>query len=182
MIEEKVELEAGSAPESKLWRGGPSQILNFWVYVGNALLGLLMIVAGVGLNVLMPDSLWGYYLMPLALLPMVHAGWSWLVLSAQTYELSSQRIRFKSGVLARRTDDLELYRVRDLTIEQPLVYRMLGLGNLVMETSDRSHPRMVIPAVPEPQALLDMVRENVEERRRVTRTREVDFDGGDEVA
>lgn len=180
MIDDSHTADERSAPEAKLWRGGPSQLLNFWAYLIDGLMVAGLFALSLWLR-FGQEWGWALYLMPVALLPMLHACWKMLELNAWQYELSSQRIMIKRGVLSRRIDDLELYRVRDLSIEQPLHYRVLGLGNLVMETSDRSHPHMVIPAVAKPHDLLNLIRTNVEERRRVTRTREVDLDGGDEL-
>ncbi|WP_428389489.1 PH domain-containing protein [Mucisphaera sp.] len=168
-----------SPPERSLWRGGPSQVLNLHIYLIDAAIGLAIIAGSLVIQLNTEDSRIGVYIAGLALLPALHALWRWIELACRAIEVSSQRIELSTGVFSRVTDDLELYRVRDLTIRQPLVHRLFGLGDIVMETSDRTHPTMILAGIHQPRELRDLIRENVEERRRVTRTREVDFDGGD---
>ncbi|MEQ9461943.1 MAG: PH domain-containing protein [Phycisphaeraceae bacterium] len=168
-----------NAPERELWKGGPSQVLNLPVYVMDGAIGLLLIVCGIALNLRMEDSPAGFYVGLAVLLPACHAMWKWLELACWGFELSTQRIQVVTGVLSRTTDDLELYRVRDLTIHQPFWYRIFGLGDIVMETSDRTHPVMTIRAVRKAREVRDLIREHVEKRRMETKTRAVDFEGGD---
>ena len=73
------------------------------------------------------------------LVPALWAGWRYLVVKCRVYELTSQRLRLYEGVINRKIDEIELYRVKDTNIEQPFWFRMFGLGVLNLKTSDRSH-------------------------------------------
>ena len=61
------------------------------------------------------------------------------------YEITTQRIIFHSGVFSRRREELELYRVKDYRVIAPLLYRMFGLENVILETSDRTTPEITLP-------------------------------------
>ena len=101
------------------------------------------------------------------------------MVKCRVFELSCQRLRLRTGVLNRRTDEIELYRVKDTIIEEPFWLRLFGLGTLVLETSDRSHPELSIPAIADVTGLRENVRASVERLRDQKRVREVDFEGGD---
>lgn len=116
----------------------------------------------------------GWFVACLLVLPIPWAIVRWLQTRCRRYTLTTERLRLTSGVLSRRTDDLELYRVKDHALEQPMVLRMLGLGNVVLFTSDASTPQVVLPAIHNPVAVRDLIRKHVEERRAAKGVREMD--------
>ena len=138
--------------ETTIWTGRPSQIANLGVFVWCALLCWLVI-------------------------PIFVALWRYLLVRMLRYELSSQRFRVTSGVLSRRTDDLELFRVKDTTFTQTLFQRLFGLATIVMATSDESSPVAVIASIPACRAkeLREQIRNLVEDLRDRKRVREVDY-------
>src|SRR5687767_14985829 len=101
--------------EKTLWTGSSSQVVNFKLFVLSALFCWLII-------------------------PIFIALWRYLETRTRKYEVTSERIRLTSGVLSRRTDDFELYRVKDSTLEQPFFLRLFGLSTLSLRTSDATHP------------------------------------------
>src|SRR5215213_10492146 len=95
--------------EALTWTGSPSQVLNVPVYVVCALLCWLIV-------------------------PIFYAVWRWLVLKNMRYELTTERLKLRQGVLNKRLDEVELYRVRDYRLEQPLLIRIFGLSNITLGT------------------------------------------------
>lgn len=63
------------------------------------------------------------------------------------YELTSRRIIHRHGFLFRTTNFLEVIDVDDVTLEQNLLERLLNTGTVVVESSDQSHPVLVISGV-----------------------------------
>jgi hypothetical protein len=63
-------------------------------------------------------------------------------------------------------------------MERPFWYRVFGLSTLVIETSDRSQPRIEIKAVHRGDELRETLRKQVEFWRDKKRVREVDFEDG----
>lgn len=155
--------------ENTEWKGSPSQLLNIGTY-----LLCLVLAAGIAAAAL----LLGQPLVWCGLaVPGLVALWSYLTVRCQVYELTSQRLRKYVGVLNQTIDELELYRVKDFTMERPFWYRLFGLSTIVVLTSDRSHPEVRIEAVRDAFALRDSMRRQVEYWRDRKRVREVDFDG-----
>ncbi len=78
-------------------------------------------------------------------------------------------------MFSKETQALELYRVRDLDILQPFFLRLFGLGDIVLQTSDKSSPTFTFRAIPDPRALSDQIRTHVEACRVAKGTRELDL-------
>jgi len=91
-----------------------------------------------------------------------------------SYEISPEEIRIKRGILSRNHEFVELYRVKDYSLIQPLVYRFFGLGNLTLFTSDRTHPVFTLRAIGEPEKKYQLLRELVERNRKAKHVFEVD--------
>ena len=92
------------------------------------------------------------------------------------YELDAERLRVKKGILSQNIEETELYRIKDYSIFKPFFLRIFGLGNLILTTSDKNNKHVTILAVKEVEKLKDLIRDQVEERRRATGTKEVDFE------
>lgn len=165
-----MENEVDSAnDEPVVWKARPSQITNLWPFLISFLLASAAIVAAV----LMNQSL----IALAALLPLIFSVWKWLTLRCRVYELTTERIRLYEGVLSQDIDDVELYRVKDTKILRPFWLRLFGLSNLVIESSDRSHPTIIFQAVADGLGIREQVRKYVEIQRDKKRVREVDFAG-----
>lgn len=111
-----------------------------------------------------------------SVVPILVALWRWIVLRATRYELTSQRISLSRGVFSKTRDAMELYRVRDITVFEPFVFRMFGVGNVVLQTSDRTNRTFTFQAVKNPSDLADLVRQNVEGCRMRKGVREIDVE------
>lgn len=136
--------------EVHIWTGRPSQITNLGTYVVCGLVTLTV----VGAVVAVPYALWQF-----------------LVVKYQVYELTSQRLKMHRGVLNKKTDELELYRVKDTRFDQPLFLRLFGLGNVVIVSSDATTPASMIPAIANGSELREQLRTLVEKRRDEKRVR-----------
>lgn len=120
-------------------------------------------------------SFWYYAICILAswlIVPFLLVIYRYLQVSSHTYELTRQRLREQSGILFRRSDVLELYRVKDIAIDQPLLQRLAGCGRVILQTSDASTPLVVLEAVPDPIAVADLIRDYVESCRVIKGVRE----------
>lgn len=81
-----------------------------------------------------------------------------LQLKATVYTLKKDRLLVKRGILRRVTDELELFRVRDFQLDEPIALRLFSLGNLVLVTSDRTTPFIRLDAIPELSKLHEYLR------------------------
>jgi uncharacterized membrane protein YdbT with pleckstrin-like domain len=158
-----------SQEETLVWKGTPSQWTNFGTYFFCLLLSAGIVAA---YFLWKPEPL----LFTGLAIPFVMAFARWLQTRCQVYEITSERIRTSTGLLSRTTTELELYRVRDYTVEEPFALRLIGRGNLVLQTSDRTNPRLVLHAVPTVNALKDQIRTHTERMRQARGVRDIDID------
>jgi uncharacterized membrane protein YdbT with pleckstrin-like domain len=161
-------MQSADVSEEILWKGSPSQVLN----LGKYLMALLLAV-GIGIAGMFFPPVWAAIILPL--------GWMlWIFVETRSiqHELTTERIRLQRGVFNRKLDDVELYRVKDTSMERPFWYRIFGLSTLIVETSDRSQPRIEIKAVSGGDQLREKLRKQVEFWRDRKRVREIDFEEG----
>lgn len=92
--------------------------------------------------------------------------------------VTSQRLRVVRGILSRSTEEVELTRVRDVSYEQSLAQRALGIGTVTVVGTDATTPMVVLHDIEEPEAVKELIRQAVQEQRRRYRVRQVE---GDEV-
>lgn len=144
-------MEKPTTTEHVVWTGSPSHIFNVPVYLVCGLLFFLVVPIFIGL-------------------------WKWLVLRNIQYELTSERLRIRQGVLNKMLDELELYRVRDYKLEQPLFLRLFSLGNITLRTSDTSHPHIVLHAIRNGEQVREQLRKYVEECRVKKRVLPLDLE------
>ena len=81
-------------------------------------------------------------------------------------------IEDEEGILSKVTDTLEFYRIKDIERQQPFLYRLCGIENVQLNTSDTSSPLVVIEAVPRVAGLADLIRNHVETIRQQKGVRE----------
>ncbi|HEX7718345.1 MAG TPA: PH domain-containing protein [Woeseiaceae bacterium] len=137
--------------ERNVWQGTPSQVVNLGSFI---LLGLFF---------------W-------LVIPLFVMLWRWLVVKSTKYELTTERLRLRHGVFNKVSNELELYRVRDYVLEQPFFLRVFSLSNIVLTTSDKTHPRVVIEAIKDGEELREKLRKYVELCRTRKGVREIDIE------
>ena len=118
----------------------------------------------------------GPFLSCLLIVPIPWAFWRWLEVRSNSYRLTSERLLVESGVINKATEALELYRVRDLQVTQPLLQRMFGLETITLLTSDSSAAQVVVDYIPRGLGLADKFRAQVEACRVKKRVREIDIE------
>ena len=64
----------------------------------------------------------------------------WWQRGSKLYRVTTRRIVVETGVLSKRLEQIDLYRIVDYTVERPFGQRVLGTGNLLLKTFDKSMP------------------------------------------
>lgn len=134
--------------EALLWIGRPSErvIRGYWAFAAACMIGLtpLLYLAIEGSRG--PLTIAGILLA--MVLPPVWAAWKQALVRHTTYELTTERLRVTHGILSLEVDDVELYRIKDIHVRQPLLQRICSLGSIVIWSSDVTLPRCRIHAQP----------------------------------
>lgn len=132
-----------------LWQGRPSQVLNANIYMLCAL-GALLVV------------------------PLLIAAWQWLSLRAVSYQATGETLTIRHGVLNRQVEQVELFRIKDLSLSKPVWQRMLGMGTIELLTSDQTAPVVRLEAIANSDQVLELLRSTVLRERQAKGVREID--------
>jgi uncharacterized membrane protein YdbT with pleckstrin-like domain len=108
--------------------------------------------------------------------PIFIALWRYLQLKSNKYELTTHRFKIRQGLFSRHTEELELYRVKDLSCSEPFLMRLFGVANLYLFTSDRTTPVILIAAIKDFKNVNETIRNQVEKLRAMRGVREMDVD------
>jgi membrane protein YdbS with pleckstrin-like domain len=85
---------------------------------------------------------------------------------ARHYRITTRRVVIEVGLLGKRLEQVDLYRVSDYTVVRPLGQRLVGTGNLVLRTLDRTSPVVPIEGIKtDVVALYERVRAATEAER-----------------
>jgi membrane protein YdbS with pleckstrin-like domain len=83
------------------------------------------------------------------------------------YEITTQRVKLEKGVLSKRQESLELFRIDHFELDKPLGMRLLGQAALHLFSSDAELDRFYIYAVPNLETIAETLREcQLRERAR----------------
>lgn len=136
--------------EQTICEVSPSQILNLKPFFFSTLAMAAIVTAAI---------LTGTDLLLIALvLPLGYAVWKYLEIKYTRLKITTERIIIREGVLSKKTNETELYRVRDSSIEEPFFYRIFGCGNIMIYTTDEAEATLKLPAYKKPHWLKDQVR------------------------
>ena len=70
--------------------------------------------------------------------------------------ISGDRLRYEAGAISKSTRTIQLSKLQDVRVDQSITQRMLGVGNLSLETSGEAS-RLTIEDVDNPQSLADEI-------------------------
>jgi uncharacterized membrane protein YdbT with pleckstrin-like domain len=126
-------LLSGEAPEQLLFEGKPALVQS----VGVLLLAILTL---------------GLWLLP-----------CWWRSSGTKYRVTTRRVVVETGVLSKRMEQVDLYRINDYTVDRPLSQRLVGTGNLILKTVDKTTPEITLAGIAtDVVALYERLREATE--------------------
>jgi uncharacterized membrane protein YdbT with pleckstrin-like domain len=89
----------------------------------------------------------------------------YLYIRRLTYLVTPEYIRITNGILVKRVDQVELYRVKDYIIIQPPVLQLFGLMNVILKSTDGENPVVKLYGIPRSD-LIDELRSRVQQARK----------------
>ena len=88
---------------------------------------------------------------------------------AVRYTLSPQRIEIEMGILGKRFESIELWRVKDVVLEQGALERLRGVGRITLYSTDQVDPQLRVGPVADAKVLFDKLRDAVAAARKDAR-------------
>jgi membrane protein YdbS with pleckstrin-like domain len=90
------------------------------------------------------------------------------------FTLTSQRLEIERGLIARRRESVDLFRIRDVVLDQGFIQRLRGLGTITLYSTDQVEPTLAIPSVGDAQSIYELLRDTASRARQ---QRVVQLDG-----
>jgi uncharacterized membrane protein YdbT with pleckstrin-like domain len=123
---------------SKLLNDGEDVVLDlhphWWFFVGPVVALVVTVVATVGVAALnLPDLLW-YVLLALMAVNLLWLLGRLLRWRTTNFVVTTDRIIYRSGVVAKKGKEIPLERLNDISFNQTIFERILGAGDLVIES------------------------------------------------
>jgi uncharacterized membrane protein YdbT with pleckstrin-like domain len=144
--------------------------------------GLYLLLGALGVAIW-----WAGWMFETGVHPMLIAGagllplvlgilYSWVVRLSAEYRLYQDSLEVERGIIARSIDNLQLFRVRDLRLQQSILGRLFGYGDISVTSTDQTTPHLTIRGIDQPRALYDTLREGVARSQATRRTMIVEGD------
>lgn len=75
------------------------------------------------------------------------------------YTLTNERLKVKKqGVVSKKLSDIELFKIKDITVIQKLTDKVRGVGDVEIISADESDPKLVLKKVKDPYEIREAIR------------------------
>ncbi len=165
-----------SGPEETVWEETYSakEIIETWL----VLIPLTILIAGgtiylvYNVETVVAYSYYAWLILALVLvlmwgIPMCKVAYKKM---SYHYKLTTERLIHREGFFVRQTDQVELFDIRDVSFRQNLIESFLGVGTIVIESVDKSHPKLELEGiqnVKERTDDIDRMRRKIQEGQRL---------------
>lgn len=61
-----------------------------------------------------------------------------------SYKVTTKRVMVEHGILSKRLEQVDVYRIKDFVVERPFGQRLLGTGNIVLLTMDPTTTTVIL--------------------------------------
>jgi hypothetical protein len=84
--------------------------------------------------------------------------WWWVMSLFTTVTVTNRRTTFQEGLISRETSEVQHDDVRNLQIDQNILERVLGIGNLAISSSGQDDMEIQATGIPSPDRLAKVIR------------------------
>lgn len=120
-------------------------------------------------------TLIGFIIPPLGFILLMITLWKVLVIYCWRWDLTPDSVIEKEGVLNITMDEVHLFRIKDVDLYRPLLYRLVGLSKLTLVTSDQTKPILVLNGIKDGERIREMFKKLTLNSRKSQGVREFDF-------
>ena len=129
-----------------------------WGFVGIVLIAIPFVWRALAKDHVFPP--W-WLTLALILLGLVCFVVPWVRTKMVRYRISNYRIDYERGLLSRRIDTLELWHVEDISFQQTLLDRLMGVGDIRVMSHDDTTPVLMLKGLPNPRPLFESLKQRV---------------------
>jgi uncharacterized membrane protein YdbT with pleckstrin-like domain len=103
---------------------------------------------------------------------LVFAVYRYLFIRRTIYQITAEVLRFSRGLFFRRTDTVELFRVKDYILTRSFLLQLFGLMDVTLKTTDPENPVVWLRGIPYSD-LIDTLRDRIIDTRKNNRIYEI---------
>ena len=104
-----------------------------------------------------------------------------LPISFTKYALSEDRIFLETGLLNVKYEEINLYRVKDLTLKISFGQKIFGVGSIIVHSADETNAHLEIRNVKNPKEVKELLHTSVEKARAAANIRVGEYLTGNDV-
>jgi membrane protein YdbS with pleckstrin-like domain len=157
---------ASSLKEETLWRGRPSAaILAGHVFVMLVVLIGVPLLAGViasktnDLDAASRITKIGWLVtLVIFVIQLVNFLIALARLQSTVYTITNQRVMIERGILSKSLSEIDLRYIDETEFFQPFMDRLLGVGNVVLISSDKVFPQTTLQNIKDPRGVRELIR------------------------
>ena len=105
-----------------------------------------------------------------------------LPISFTKYAVSDDRLFLETGLLNVKFEEINLYRVRDLTLKISFWQRIFGVGSIIVHSADETNAHLELKNIKNPRQVKELIHATVEKARTENGVRIGEyFDGTNDI-
>lgn len=88
-----------------------------------------------------------------------------LPISFTKYAVSDDRIFLETGFLNVKYEEINLYRVKDLTLSIKFTQRIFGVGSIILHSVDETNPHLELKNIKNPRQVKELLYASIEKAK-----------------
>jgi uncharacterized membrane protein YdbT with pleckstrin-like domain len=136
-------------PEIKVWEGNP----EWTAYLLGFVVDGLLLLGSLTMAFLYPA--WGIYLL---IIPVIMFGAIYIARHTNHFTVTNQRIICRSGILSKRSVEIDIRDIRTINVTQSMGQRLLRIGDLEFSTASGPVKEAILINIKNPDLLKEKIR------------------------
>lgn len=89
-----------------------------------------------------------------------------LKIPKEFYTLTNERLKIsKQGMMTETKSDIELFKIKDISVNQKMKDKVMDIGDIVIISSDASDPQLTLKKIKGPHDVREKIRSAAKEAR-----------------
>ena len=102
-----------------------------------------------------------------------------LPISFTKYSLLPEKFIIEAGLFNTTREMIMLYRILDIKLKRSLGQKIFGVGSIFLYTNDKTNGDCIVKNIKNPEVVMDLLSDKVEEERKNQRIRATELMDGD---
>lgn len=102
-----------------------------------------------------------------------------LPISFTKYSISKTRLFIETGIFNLKEEEVQLYRIKDITLNRKLFQRLFGVGTIEVHSSDKTDSVVQIKNIKNPKTVKELLFKSMEDAKYSRRMRTTEIIGDD---